>query len=72
MPGCALDATAGPAVEYDYTKSTAENHRETASLASTRPFTGPFADVRRRLDQSYHGRYTLEREQLQDELLESG
>eukprot|EP00035_Acanthoeca_spectabilis_P031939 m.16398 g.16398 ORF g.16398 m.16398 type:complete len:309 (+) comp5044_c0_seq1:182-1108(+) len=59
----------GLAVVYDYMKSTAENHQATGSDAD-RPFTGRYGECRSGMDHSYHGRYTVERERLQDSLLD--
>lgn len=56
-----------PGPEYDYTKSTAENYRDTGE--PDRPFEGRFGPERATRDYTYHTRYCESRERLQDVIL---
>ena len=51
---------------YDYTKSSEENYR-----CDDAPFVGKYQDIRNRLDYTFHRRYSVERQLLQDELIKS-
>jgi hypothetical protein len=65
-----------PSADYDYTKSTNENYAVTDVTdggdgggmggvgGSTPSFYGPFADIRSRLDYTYHVHYTEARQSI--------
>jgi len=72
-----------PSADYDYTKSTNENYAVTDVTdggdgggmggvgGSTPSFYGPFADIRSRLDYTYHVHYTEARQKWQDWAIET-
>ena len=51
--------------KYDYTKSSEENYR-----CDDAPFVGKYQNIRNRLDYTYHHHYSVERQLLQDNLIE--
>lgn len=53
-----------PDKDYDYSRSTRENYTQ-----EDPEFTGPFAQIRRGLDVSFHGCYTPARQRLQDKII---
>ena len=56
---------------YNWNLSTEENYRQTFKQTNNKRFYGPYHQVRRRLDYSYHSRYTQSREALQDRIVDA-
>ena len=57
--------------KYDWSKSTRDNYQADPASPDYGKYTAPYADIRAMLDEDYHGRYTLERQTIQDELIAS-
>ena len=55
---------------YQWNLSTRDNFQCDPAAEGYKKFTAPFADIRAQLDMSYHGVYTLERQAMQDELIQ--
>lgn len=55
--------------DYNFSKSTAENHAWPRETAGPPEFVGDFAALRKTLDVSYHPYYSAERQVIQDNIL---
>lgn len=55
-------------MSYDYTKSTEENYKHVGDTPPS--FTGEFAKERSQIDYSYHKHYNIDRQLLQDHIME--
>ncbi len=55
--------------EYDWSRSTRDNFQIPPDATNV-GFTPPYASIRKALDEEYHGRYTRERQSLQDLLVD--
>ena len=56
--------------DYDYTKSTRDNHQAKEGDPDFGQFAPTFREVREELDHSYHGMYKMARQHVQDRLIE--
>lgn len=54
---------------YDYSKSTRDNYQAVSGSVEYTMFSSPYASIRENLDHEYHGRYSLQRQEVQDRLI---